>query len=85
MKLYVIRHGQTKCNKENKYNCRLDEDINEIGINDVKEKYSDKNILLVTHGAVARTIKYYFEPLPEDGLILNTCGQKNCEVKEYEL
>ena len=26
-----------------------------------------------------------FEPLPEDGLILNTCGQKNCEVKEYEL
>lgn len=54
-------------------------------IDDVKEKYSDKNILLVTHGAVARTIKYYFEPLPEDGLILNTCGQKNCEVKEYEL
>ena len=32
MKLYVIRHGQTNCNKENKYNCRLDEDINEIGI-----------------------------------------------------
>ena len=178
MKLYVIRHGQTKCNKENKYNCRLDEDINEIGIkqaeeaskivknldidliicspmirtkhtceivnvnnipviyderimerdggvltntiiddyyitdyynyystnipegletlpelfnrihafiDDIKEKYSDKNILLVTHGAVARTIKYYFEPLPEDGWILNTCGQKNCEVKEYEL
>ena len=54
-------------------------------IDDIKEKYSDKNILLVTHGAVARTIKYYFEPLPEDGLILNTCGQKNCEVKEYEL
>ena len=37
MKLYVIRHGQTKCNKENKYNCRLDEDINEIGIKQAEE------------------------------------------------
>lgn len=37
MKLYVIRHGQTKCNKENKYNCRLDEDINEIGIKQAED------------------------------------------------
>ena len=28
MKIYIVRHGQTKCNVENKYNCRLDEDIN---------------------------------------------------------
>lgn len=27
MKIYIVRHGQTKCNVENKYNCRLDEDI----------------------------------------------------------
>ena len=32
MKLYVIRHGQTNCNKENKYYCRYDEDINEVGV-----------------------------------------------------
>lgn len=32
MKIYIVRHGQTNCNKENKYNCRYDEDINEIGI-----------------------------------------------------
>lgn len=32
MKLYVIRHGQTNCNRENKYNGKLDEDINEVGI-----------------------------------------------------
>lgn len=32
MKLYVIRHGQTNCNKENRYNCRYDEDINQTGI-----------------------------------------------------
>lgn len=178
MKLYVIRHGQTKCNEENKYNCRLDEDINEVGIkqaeeaskqvqnmnidliicspmkrtkhtcdiinvnkipviyddrlmeriggvltntkldeyyfteyynyysnnivdgleslpelfnrvhiflDEIKFKYKDKNILLVTHGAVARTIQFYFEPLPEDGMLLNISGQKNCEIKEYEL
>ena len=30
MKLYVIRHGRTNCNKEHKYNGRYDEDINEI-------------------------------------------------------
>ena len=32
MKLYVIRHGLTKCNVEKKYNGKLDEDINEVGI-----------------------------------------------------
>lgn len=178
MKLYVIRHGQTNCNKENKYNCRYDEDINEIGIkqaieaskkvknldinliicspmqrtkhtmklvnvnnipviyddrlmerdggkltqtilddyyytdyynyystkyiegletlpelfkrvhsflDEIKEKYSDKNILLVTHGAVSRAIQFYFEDMPSDGMLLNVSGQKNCEVKEYEM
>lgn len=178
MKLYVIRHGQTNCNKEHKYNCRYDEDINEIGIeqakeasnqvekldidliicsplkrtrhtneiininnvptiyddrlmereggkltntliddyyfkeyynyystnivegletlpelfnrvhsflDDIKNKYTNKNILLVTHGAIARTIQFYFEKMPSDGMLLNISGQKNCEIKEYEL
>ena len=178
MKLYVIRHGQTKCNEENKYNCRLDEDINDVGIkqaeeaskqvqnmdidliicspmkrtnhtcdiinvnkipviyddrlmeriggiltdttrdndyfyneyynyystnivegletlpelfnrvhtflDEIKVKYEDKNILLVTHGAVARAIQFYFETIPEDGMLLKIEGQKNCEIKEYE-
>lgn len=30
MKLYVIRHGFTNCNREHKYNGRYDEDMNEI-------------------------------------------------------
>ncbi len=178
MKLYVIRHGQTKCNVENKYNCRLDEDINEVGIkqamqaqkevknldidlimcspmirtkhtcniininnipviyderlmeriggiltntviddyyfkeyynyystnivdgleslpvlfnrvhsflDEIKNKYGNKNILLVTHGAVARAIQFYFQKMPLDGMILNISGQKNCEIKEYKL
>lgn len=178
MKLYVIRHGLTKCNVEKKYNGRYDEDIIEEGINqaiksshivkdlnidliicspmkrtkhtmelvnvnnidviyddrlmerdngkltltkideyydneyynyystkpiegletlpqlftrvhsfldEIKIKYSDKNILLVTHGAVARAIQFYFEEMPKDGMLLNVSGQKNCEIKEYEM
>ena len=34
MKLYVIRHGRTDCNNQKKYNCRYDEDINEVFDND---------------------------------------------------
>ena len=37
MKLYIIRHGQTDCNLNNKYNCRLDEDINETGIKQAEQ------------------------------------------------
>lgn len=178
MKLYVIRHGQTNCNKNHRYNCRYDEDINETGIDqakktintinnldidliicspltrtkhtceiinvnniptiyddriierdggiltntliddyfvkeyynyystnivegletlpelfnrihgfldDIKIKYKGKNILLVTHGAVAKAIQFYFQELPEDRMILNISGQKNCEIKEYDL
>lgn len=178
MKLYVIIHGQTNCNIEHKYNCRYDEDINQIGVkqaieasktvknldidliicspmqrtkhtmelvnvnnipviydnrlmerdggkltltvlddyyyneyynyystkyiegletlpelfkrvhsflDEIKKKHSDKNILLVTHGAVARAIQFYFEDMPSDGMLLNVSGQKNCEIKEYEL
>ncbi len=178
MKLYVIRHGQTDCNKENRYNCRYDEDINETGIkqaievsknvkkldidliicspmkrtkhtmklinvnkipviyddrliereggkltrtvldnyyfteyynyystkpvegletlpelfdrvhsflDEIKVKYSGKNILLVTHGAVSRAIQFYFQEIPKDGMLLKISGQKNCEIKEYEM
>lgn len=178
MNLYVIRHGLTKCNVEEKYNGRYDEDIIEEGIqqaikashivkdldidliicspmkrtkhtmelvnvnnieviyddrlmeretgkltlttideyydneyynyystkpvegletlpelftrvhsflDEIKLKYSNKNILLVTHGAVARAIQFYFEQMPKDGMLLNSSGQNNCEIKEYEM
>ena len=32
MKIYVLRHGQTKLNLEKKFNGKFDEDINEEGI-----------------------------------------------------
>ena len=177
MKLYVVRHGRTNCNDEGKYNGKLDEDINETGINqakearkkvekldidliicspllrtkhtcniinannipiiydkrleerdcgkltneklgefyytdywnyysnkkiegletipelfkrvslfldEIKEKYKDKNILIVTHGGVARGVYFYFNEIPEDGKLENF-GSGNCEIKEYEL
>lgn len=179
MKIYVIRHGRTKCNDEGKYNGRLDEDINETGIkqaieaskkvekldidliicsplkrtkhtmelinvnnipviydkrlmerdcgvltdkelgdfydtdyynyysnkniegletlpelfsrihlflDEIKDKYLDKNILLVTHGAVARAIHFYFNELPKDGIIKGSkFGTSNCGIREYEI
>ena len=178
MKIYVIRHGLTKCNIEKRFNGRYDEDIIDEGINqaikasyiikkldidlvicspmkrtkhtmellnlnnidviyddrlmerdtgkltlkklgkfynneyynyystktiegletlpelfnrvhsfldELKIKYKNKNILLVTHGSVARAIQFYFEKIPEDGMLLNISGQKNCEIKEYEM
>ena len=56
-------------------------------IDDVKRKNIVIRIFfLVTHGAVARTIKYYFEPLQKMVLIFKYLrSKKNCEVKEYEL
>lgn len=48
MKLYVIRHCQTNCNKENRYNCRYDEDINEIGIEQaIKASENVKKLMLI--------------------------------------
>lgn len=177
MKIYVIRHGRTNCNDEGKYNGKLDEDINEVGIkqaveaskqvkdlnidlvicspllrtrhtceivninnipviydkrieerncglltnkelgefyytdfwnyysdkkidgletiqdlferiklflDDIKQKYKDKNILLVTHGGVARAIYFYFNKLPSDGMI-EKFGSSNCGITEYEI
>lgn len=178
MNIYVIRHGQTNCNKLHKYNCRYNEDLNTEGINQasqvknqlknldidliicsplkrarhtadiinvnklpiiydydliereggkltntyidsyfekeyynfysnnivegleplpilfdrvhsfldkIKTKYPSKNILLVTHGSVVRAIQFYFEPMPDDGMLLRVSGQKNCEIKQYKL
>lgn len=53
-------------------------------LNELKEKYYDKSILLVTHGGVSRVIHWYCYGIPEDGSV--TYGKhENCEIKEYEL
>lgn len=53
-------------------------------LDDIKEKYKDKTILLVTHSGVTKVINCYFYGVPEDGN-LQVLGLKNCEVKMYEL
>jgi broad specificity phosphatase PhoE len=52
--------------------------------NELKEKYHDKTIMLVTHGAVYNVIYYYIHGIPEDG-ILTFQYLKNGEYIEYEI
>ena len=53
-------------------------------LDEIKEKYKNKNILLVTHGGVARGVYFYFNQIPEDGKLQNF-GSNNCGIKEYDL
>lgn len=36
-------------------------------LEEIKEKYEDKNVLIVTHSGVTRCVYYYFNGIPEDG------------------
>ena len=49
-------------------------------LDEIKEKYIDKTILLVTHEGITKVINCYFNGIPEQ-----TLGLKNCEVKVYDL
>ena len=53
-------------------------------LDEIKWKYKDKNILIVAHGGVARGVYFYFNELPEDGM-LQKFGSSNCGIKEYDL
>ncbi|WP_414858758.1 histidine phosphatase family protein [Paenibacillus sp. Soil724D2] len=52
-------------------------------LEDIREKYSTKNVLFVTHGSVCRVINTYFNELSNDEYYLYYTG--NCELKEYEM
>lgn len=49
---------------------------------ELKAKYKNKNIVLVTHSGIMRVLYYYFKGIPENG-ILGEVVIKNCEVYEY--
>lgn len=53
-------------------------------LDEVKEKYKDKNILIVTHNGICRIIYTYFNGFPRRGDIFDK-GQTNAELKMYEL
>lgn len=57
----------------------IDEIRQLTGISENMQKY------IRTHGAVVPVIQFYFEPIPEGGMLLKISGQKNCEIKEYNL
>lgn len=55
------------------------------GIEELINNYNNKNILIVTHGAVTRCINAYFNGIPNDLAITNARTQKNCEIVKYEV
>lgn len=55
------------------------------GLENINEKYKDKNVLIVTHAAITRMIKIYCEKIPVDENVRYIETQKNGEIKVYEL
>lgn len=55
-------------------------------LNEITEKYHDKKVVLVTHGAVSQPIECYFNGMPTiiDFEHLEPLTLKNCEVRKYE-
>ena len=53
-------------------------------IEDIKEKYSDKKVLIVTHSAILRAFHYCLHPIPEDG-DLSKLEIPNLRIIEYEI
>lgn len=53
-------------------------------IEEIKVKYHDKNVLIVTHSAVSRVIHYMLEQIPEDGN-LSRIDIPNLRIIEYNL
>jgi len=53
-------------------------------LDDIKEKYKGKNILLVAHSGVSIAVKCYFEGIPEDDKLIEI-RLKNCEIAKYEV
>ena len=53
-------------------------------LDEIRAKYPDKNILIVTHSAIVRCIYYYFNGLPEDG---NLFGYQShtASLETYEI
>ena len=56
-------------------------------LDEIKEKYQNKKILIVTHGGTSVAIKCYFMNYPLENLIgrYDIKGLKNCEVAKFEV
>ena len=75
---------------------KLNTDINEVEqlkdlmfritefIEDMRNKYEDKNVLVVAHSAILRAIHYAINGIPEDGDLLKI-EIPNLRIIEYEI
>lgn len=52
-------------------------------LDEIKKKYKDKNILIVTHGGVCRVAKTYFEDMTNDDFF--NYSAYNCQTEKYTL
>ena len=83
-------------NSQALFDLNLDLDINNVEpiskvlervtkrLDEIKDKYNEKNILIVTHGGVSRAINAYFNGIPEDGIIVSA-NLDNCEIREFDV
>lgn len=53
-------------------------------INEIKEKYSDKTVLVVAHGGIAKVLKAHLYGMPKDNN-LSSISMENCEIIETDL
>ena len=95
---YALNEGKliADTNPKEIWNYHLNSEINGIEkvqdlfdriskyLNDLKNRYDDKTILLVTHSGVARAIYYLINGIPLDGDLtkveLTNCGYQNYEI-----
>lgn len=52
-------------------------------LDEIKEKYKDKNVLIVCHGGICRIAETYFHDLTVDEYA--NWFTLNCEIREYEV
>ena len=53
-------------------------------LEDIKSKYPDKNVLVVSHSAILRAMHYILHPVPEDG-DMSKLEIPNLRIIEYEI
>ena len=55
-------------------------------LDDIINKYKDKNILIVAHGGISIPIRCYFnENIPEGSLVAAGLVLENCQVASYDI
>lgn len=53
-------------------------------LSEIKEKYSDKKVLIVTHGGTLRAVNACINGIPESKTLAGQ-GCKNCEIREFNI